>query len=46
MDQFRGLSAQIIELTPAGALSGLLKRAVEDCRTVPLRSPQDFERVS
>ena len=46
MDQFKGLSAQIIELTPAGALSGLLKRVVEDCRTVPLRSPQDFEKVS
>lgn len=46
MENFKGLNATIIELAPAGALSGLLKRAVEDCRTVPLRTPQDFERVS
>ena len=46
MENFVGESAEIIELSPAGALSGLLKRAVEDCRTVPLRSPQDFEKVS
>ena len=46
MRNFVGQDAEIIELAPAGALSGLLKRAVEDCRTVPLRSPQDFEKVS
>lgn len=46
MRQFAGLNAQIIELSPAGALSGLVKRAVEDCRTVPLRTPQDFEKVA
>lgn len=46
MKQFSGRSAQIVELLPGGALSGLLKRAVEDCRTVPLRTPQDFEKVS
>ena len=46
MQNFEGQDAEIIELAPAGALSGLLKRAVEDCRTVPLRSPQDFEKVS
>ncbi len=46
MENFVGQDAAIIELAPAGALSGLLKRAVEDCRTVPLRSPQDFERVT
>ena len=46
MQQFVGRSAQIVELLPGGALSGLLKRAVEDCRTVPLRTPQDFEKVS
>ena len=46
MRNFAGQDVEIIELAPAGALSGLLKRAVEDCRTVPLRSPQDFEKVS
>lgn len=40
-----GQHAEIIELPPAGALSGLLKRGVDDCRTVPLRTPQDFEKV-
>ena len=45
MLSFEGLGAQVIELPPAGALSGLLKRGVEDCRTVPLRNPQDFEKV-
>jgi [acyl-carrier-protein] S-malonyltransferase len=46
MQNFVGMAATTVELSPAGALSGLLKRAVEDCRTVPLRSPQDFEKVS
>lgn len=40
-----GQNAEIVELPPAGALSGLLKRGVDDCRTVPLRTPQDFEKV-
>lgn len=40
-----GQKAEIVELPPAGALSGLLKRGVDDCRTVPLRTPQDFEKV-
>lgn len=46
MAQFVGMDADIVELVPAGALSGLVKRAVQDCRTVPLRSPQDFEKVA
>jgi [acyl-carrier-protein] S-malonyltransferase len=46
MKNFEGLEAQVVELPPAGALSGLLKRAVQDCRTVPLRNPQDFEKVA
>jgi len=45
MVDLRGLEAEIVELPPAGALSGLLKRGVEDCRSVPLRNPQDFEKV-
>jgi [acyl-carrier-protein] S-malonyltransferase len=45
MAAMQGHGAQIVELPPAGALSGLLKRGVEDCRTVPLRTPQDFEKV-
>jgi [acyl-carrier-protein] S-malonyltransferase len=46
MGNFAGQDVQFLELPPAGALSGLLKRAVQDCRTVPLRTPQDFEKVS
>lgn len=46
MENFVGNSALCVELPPAGALSGLLKRAVQDCRTVPLRTPQDFEKVA
>ena len=45
MNNFEGKQATIVELPPAGALSGLLKRAVQDCRTVPLKSPEDFEKV-
>jgi [acyl-carrier-protein] S-malonyltransferase len=45
MENFNS-SAQFVELPPAGALSGLLKRGVQDCRTVPLRSAQDFEKVT
>jgi [acyl-carrier-protein] S-malonyltransferase len=45
MAAMQGHHAEIVELPPAGALSGLLKRGVEDCRTVPLRTPQDFEKV-
>lgn len=45
MENFLGKQAEIIELSPAGALSGLFKRAVQDCRTVPLKSPADFEKV-
>jgi [acyl-carrier-protein] S-malonyltransferase len=45
MAAMQGHNAEIVELPPAGALSGLLKRGVEDCRTVPLRTPQDFEKV-
>lgn len=45
MENFKGKSAEVVELLPAGALSGLFKRAVEDCRTVALKSPSDFEKV-
>lgn len=45
MIAFQGSNAEVIELPPAGALSGLLKRGVEDCRAIPLRIPQDFEKV-
>lgn len=45
MQNFEGLNAEIIELLPAGALSGLCKRAVPDCRTVALKTPSDFEKV-
>jgi [acyl-carrier-protein] S-malonyltransferase len=45
MASFQGHNAEVVELPPAGTLSGLLKRGVEDCRTVPLRTPQDFEKV-
>lgn len=46
MKNFEGLEANVVELVPAGALSGLLKRAVQDCRALPLRTPQDFEKVA
>lgn len=46
MQNFEGKQATIVELPPAGALSGLLKRAVQDCRTVPLKSSEDFEKVN
>lgn len=45
MIALQGSNAEVIELPPAGALSGLLKRGVEDCRAIPLRIPQDFEKV-
>ena len=45
MQNFSGKSAEVIELLPAGALSGLFKRGVQDCRTVALKSPADFEKV-
>lgn len=45
MRNFEGQGAEVIELLPAGALSGLFKRAVQDCRTVALKSPSDFEKV-
>lgn len=45
MISLQGSNAEVIELPPAGALSGLLKRGVEDCRAIPLRIPQDFEKV-
>ena len=45
MANFEGKGAEVIELAPAGALSGLFKRAVQDCRTVPLKTPSDFEKV-
>lgn len=45
MKAMTGLQAEIIELPPAGALSGLLKRGVENCRAVPLRQPADFDKV-
>lgn len=45
MKQFEGKAAEVIELLPAGALSGLFKRAVQDCRTVALKTPEDFEKV-
>lgn len=45
MIAIQGSNAEVIELPPAGALSGLLKRGVEDCRAIPLRIPQDFEKV-
>lgn len=45
MISLQGSNAEVIELPPAGALSGLLKRGVEDCKAIPLRIPQDFEKV-
>lgn len=34
-----------VELPPAGALAGLLKRGVQEANTIALKSPDDLERV-
>jgi|TARA_B110000858_G_scaffold114261_1_gene130551 hypothetical protein len=35
-----------VELPPAGALTGLVKRAVPNANPIALKVPTDFERVT
>jgi [acyl-carrier-protein] S-malonyltransferase len=46
MTSLSGLGAAVIELPPAGALAGLLKRGVSDATAIALKTPADVEKVS
>ena len=45
MTSLNGLGASVIELPPAGALAGLLKRGVPDATAIALKVPADIEKV-
>ena len=45
MTSISGLDARVIELPPAGALSGLIKRGVSDATAIALKTPADVEKV-
>ena len=45
MTSLSGLDARVIELPPAGALSGLIKRGVSDATAIALKAPADVEKV-
>ena len=45
MTSLSGLSATVVELPPAGALAGLMKRGVLDATAIALKSPADVEKV-
>ena len=45
MTSLSGLGATVIELPPAGALAGLLKRGVSDATAIALKVPADIEKV-
>ena len=45
MTSLNGLDATVIELPPAGALAGLLKRGVSDATAIALKTPADVEKV-
>jgi [acyl-carrier-protein] S-malonyltransferase len=36
----------VVELPPAGTLSGLVKRELKGTRTVPLKTPEDLDKVA
>ena len=46
MDALGGLDATVVELPPAGALAGLVKRGVADATAIALKSPADLDKVS
>jgi [acyl-carrier-protein] S-malonyltransferase len=46
METVSGLEATVIELPPAGALAGLVKRGVPDATAIALKSPSDLDKVS
>ena len=45
MQSLSGLGASIVELPPAGALAGLVRRGVSDATAVALKSSNDVEKV-
>ena len=45
MATLSGLSATVVELPPAGALAGLMKRGVLDATAIALKTPADVEKV-
>ena len=45
MTSLSRLGATVIELPPAGALAGLLKRGVSDATAIALKTPADVEKV-
>jgi len=45
MASLSGLSATVVELPPAGALAGLIKRGVSDATAIALKIPADVEKV-
>ena len=45
MTSLNGLDATVIELPPAGALAGLVKRGVSDATAIALKTPADVEKV-
>jgi len=45
MESMDALSVQLIELPPAGALSGLAKRGMPNSTTVSLKSPVDLAKI-
>ena len=45
MASLSGLSATVVELPPAGALTGLTKRGVLDATAIALKTPADVEKV-
>ena len=45
MTSLSGSGATVIELPPAGALAGLVKRGVSDATAIALKTPADVEKV-
>ena len=45
MESLTGSDATVIEMPPAGALAGLLKRGVPDATAIALKSPADLQKV-
>lgn len=46
MDQLQNASAKVVELPPAGALSGLVKRGAPAASALALKSPDDVLKVA
>ena len=46
MNQLQNLSAKVVELPPAGALSGLIKRGAPAASALALKNPEDVSKVS